>query len=588
MKEQKMSTIDEYKLTRAIENAATLASVNESLDRSAVLASNLKKEGIHHRFAKTASDAFNKRLTVLRFQSVDDAEKPKPFALADAAEVAELMGGEPTLQKAASLKQAPFSIEFRKAQAPMQKAASAPVVERKNYEDTVDYKTLMNHLEGMIDKHASRIQYWSDTAIALENKIERDTEQLADYFQKSACSSFEFTTLNNIYGKQFKEAFAKYLPEHTDFSKTAAVAIVPNAPVYTKVAALFKDMETASNIKDFMGSYGQGLSQFCSAVEDTGKYIAEAEYHGVTKEANATLGVLRGLGLAGEIAARRAADTGAKLVEGSSNAFDNARAMYMAGQPLDYSASKALDSEFLIKDRYRDRMLAWSDMSADPLLAMYPAEQVFQATQRAMDFDPSMERPDRREHLRAQTAQLLAQNNRYSTADIAAQATVLKAMADGTGSAAQVAAKGVGELGAKARPEAIEFKAVLPEREKMKSDISAPYDAANLRDAENARKDKEQRHKDELDRIKADAEIVRKKELLKGKLQQIEAEKKAKIKAVNAERDAKIDAAKAEKDATKLKLRLQSIIQAAKDKEEAQKAYDNRVKIVNPAGRVVT
>lgn len=89
-----------------------------------------------------------------------------------------------------------------------------------------------------------------------------------------------------------------------------------------------------------------------------------------------------------------------------------------------------LDAEFLTKDRYRDRMMAWSDMSADPQFAMYPAEQVFQATHKAMNTDLSLERPDKREVLRSHVAQLLAQNNRQSSGDISALATILKTLSD--------------------------------------------------------------------------------------------------------------------------------------------------------------
>lgn len=92
--ETKISTTDEKHLTRAIEKAATLATVNDSLDRNELLAKQLLSEGVDSRFAKVASAAFNKRITVLTFQKTADEHRSEPFALTDDVKVFELMGGE--------------------------------------------------------------------------------------------------------------------------------------------------------------------------------------------------------------------------------------------------------------------------------------------------------------------------------------------------------------------------------------------------------------------------------------------------------------------------------------------------------------
>ena len=508
-KEQRISASEEHRLTRAIETAATIASVNEGLDRSKLLADNLKKEGIHHKFAKTASDAFNKRLTVLRFQATDDAHKPDAFELSDSAAVAGMLGKEAELDKTASVQSLPFVIGFTPTAAPMQKTASVHAYKRPNYEDVVDYKVLMSHIESVIDKQAARVQHWSDTVTTLENKLERDTKELAEYFQKSACSTYEFSTLNNVYGAQFKEAFKNYLPETTDFSKTASVAILPKGPVYTKVAEVLETTETIGNLKDFMGSYAEGLTEFCGTASKVARVIADCEYKGLVKKAAPFApifgNVLRTGVMTGGLVGRGVADAASKANEASGAAFDNAKGMYAAGRDKDFSAGKALDSEFLVKDRFRDRMMAWSDMTADPLFAMYPSEQVFQATQKAMDFDTSMERPDRRETLRTQIAQLLAQNNRYSTADIAAQAATLKAIAAGKGSASQIASEGVGALSPVEKVEAPELKAMIAPAEKSTKDLVAPYVAESAKAWDDYRKAR-------LDSAKEDRELSKEEE----------------------------------------------------------------------------
>ena len=82
--DNKASPVEERALTNAIERAATVASINESLDRNQLLAEQLKKASVDKRFAKTASAAFNKRLTVLIFKKTADEHKTDNFQLTDA------------------------------------------------------------------------------------------------------------------------------------------------------------------------------------------------------------------------------------------------------------------------------------------------------------------------------------------------------------------------------------------------------------------------------------------------------------------------------------------------------------------------
>lgn len=464
--ENRIAPTEERKLTRAIEKAATLASINDTLDRNQLLIDALKDEGVDKRFAKVASAAFNKRVTVLTFKKTADEHKAEPFALTDADLVYQGLGGEVTTKTASALDA--FKIEM--VGAPMHKAAATekPSPTYGNYEDRVDYQTYQAHLESMLDKHAAAISKLTGILESLDSQIKEASTELAAYFQKSACASFEFNTLINGYGDTFVNAVKDYLPETTDFSKTASAVVLPAGGVYDEVAELLTKRAAYDDILTFLREYSKGVSEFCKTAAAHSALINKLEWNGLTKEAFTPTSVpgniLRGTALTGMMFMQGAENVRGAMDDALAKGFGNARALYNAGGQAGTAPGEILDADFLIKDRYRDRMMAWSDMSADPQFSMYPAEQVFQATQKAMDTDSALERPDRREVLRAQVGQLLAQNNRASTADIAALATTLKALSTSTPSAPAMASEEIVARDKKEAPElpTLEYIAAAP------------------------------------------------------------------------------------------------------------------------------
>lgn len=444
--ETKISVSDEKHLTRAIEKAATIATVNDSLDRNELLANQLKAEGVDCRFAKVASAAFNKRITVLTFQKTADEHRAEPFALTDDLKVYELMGGE-TQTKSASDTTPAFRIGTWAASAPMNKTASA-YRGKPCYEDTVDCDTFKEHIESVIEKHSAEFSKLAGMYESLQSKVKCDAEDLAAYFQKDACRSFEFTTAVNVYGDAFENVMKDYLPESVSFVKTA-FAVKPGTAVFRKIDTLIKEAAALKDLEDFIGYYGKGLSEFSKTAGALGNFMAKAAFHGLLKEAG-----FGAINTVGNIALRSALTAGLSakdnvhdILSSTGKSFNtgmqNALNMYNAGNVIGMAPSDVLDAEFLIKDRFRDRLMGWSDMSADPQFSMYPAEQVFAATQKAMDTDSSLERPDRREVLRTAVGQLLAQNNRFSTADVAALSTTLKNLTGTGGNPADIAASSV-------------------------------------------------------------------------------------------------------------------------------------------------
>lgn len=477
MMENRISYDDERKLTNAIESAATLACNDPARDRNETLVGQLKEAGVDSRFAKVAAAAFNKRLTVLTFKKTADEHKADPFELADADKVHELMTGE-SLEKAASLA-APFEITY--SENTLQKAASAEEKpSRLPYEDTVRYEALVRHVESVMEKNAAALQdivYAQDES---SRKADFLSTELADYFMKNASASFEFDTLVNAYGDRFQKAIGSKLPDTTDYTRTAGGAILPDTPLFQKAAAMVEAHEASESLKQSLAYYGEGLGQFCKAASDLGDMIQSLELNlikqaasgsAIAKEYLSDIGSLLSAPVVGGISAADNFVTGVSGTAG--NALSNAYALYQAGNAAHMAPNEVLDAEFLTKDRYRDRLLGWSDMTADPQFSMYPAEQVFLATQKAMDMDTTLERPDKREVLRAYVAQLLAQNNRMSTADVAALAQTLRGLisADEHG-AQQIAVKAVKGMDETKAPELPSLKPVIEGRRETSSNAT--------------------------------------------------------------------------------------------------------------------
>lgn len=491
--EDRISPQEEQRLAAAIESAAARANIDDKADRNEVLASFLKKANVDARFAKVASALFNKRITVLTLRKTADDHKADPFALTDADTVYNLVAGEPQEKAASVLEPMSASIVNLVPDGCMEKAASEQKPQRLPYEYTVSVDRFQHQLGGMLDKYAKKMHWLNDSINSLEGKLEKNTEEIVSFFKKASEDSFDFTTAVNVFGSGFESLVKTAFPDRS-YEQTAP-AIRPNTEIFRKIATAVEQKEILDSFKEFRDAFSTGLFQFTKAASELGNEIKKYEYHGVLKQAaagpntsgnqapagpapappvpvdpstidikpsNDQLAYLGG-GLSalvpGALAAAVSFPTGLAMntLNSFGNVMGNARNMYLAGTDVSTSPAAVIDSNFLTRDRYRDRLLSWSDMSADPTLSLYPAEQVFQATQKVMDMDSSLERPDRREVLRTQVAQLLAQNGRASTADMAALATTLRYLAAAEPGAAQDAVTNVKALPKKDRPEAVKF-----------------------------------------------------------------------------------------------------------------------------------
>lgn len=447
--ERKISETTERRLTHAIEKAASLALVQPEQDRSRLLADILLRDDVENTLAKTAAAAFNRRLTVLKFQKTADEHKAETFPLADPEQVLEYMGGTGEMPKVAAemtVHQGPFEMTVtRYDDGTIVKTAKSAVV-RPLYEDTVTYPQLENHLESMLHLHEATFSRKMGELMKMAEDVDAERADVLNDLAK--VGSFEWRTLCNVFGDRLESALGGVMPEGTDFSKTASV-VNPHTPVFEKVAKLLDDMDELAAFNDMMVDYKDGLMEMGKAAADMACDMRKSA------SPSGIAGMLIRGGVGGAMTLTNAAEAIRRAANDAlAQGYDTAAKLNRAGTDVDVSPARVLESDFLLKDRYRDRLRAWSDLSADPVLAQYDPAELFTVTQRAMDTVPALERPDRREELRIYVSQMMPQHGRLSTADLAALATTERGLASSPKSVAHEALEETKKLDKEKAPEA--------------------------------------------------------------------------------------------------------------------------------------
>jgi hypothetical protein len=321
----------------------------------------------------------------------------------------------------------------------------------------------------------------------------------------NSLTDFHYSLIDAVYGAKLEKLLGDKLVKR-EFRKQAGV-VKPNNKLTRQIDKLIEDNSEYVRKRNDLVDYENGLCELCKSAADFKNDMVK-----LALSPSATVGML----LRGGAASALTAMQGAEAVRKASNdalaaGFGNAAAMNGAID-VGTAPGKVLDAEFLIKDRFRDRLMGWSDMTADPLFSIYPSSQVFAATQKAMDLDPAMERPDKREMLRAAVGQLLAQNNRFSAADIAAHAQTLKALQEADKPAANEAAESALAMEKERGPEKPELTSLLDIAGKAPGiDTGKDYIQAasaisqkEMADADKSKSDKASKTSEKIDNLRKD------------------------------------------------------------------------------------
>ena len=419
--EKRMSSDDERRLVRAVEKAATLALADESKDRSQLLANCLLEANVDSRFAHVASAAFNKRLTVLRFQRLPDERKEDSFDLSDAATVASCMGVG--CNPAASCdvgcvesepREDVFVIEMGEAPTQVLKVASAAAAKPAvRYEDRVPVHVMERHLESMMQKLGAVHSEMLGKLRSLEADVEKRAGELSKLLKRA--SAFDRQVVCNVHGTPFCSVMNAYDPE-LGLKKTA-MAIDDGSHLSRLAGQLVKKATECLQLNDKLANFQQGLSEFTTEAAAYGKaahklnkkaYFDDPDLLADAAELGGALLDIGGAGIGSFVdATRQGVGTVAALIGESLSTPNRVK-------------DTALAPSLILNERYRNRLMAWSDMGADRLFASYPAQQVFDVTNKLMNANADLELPENRELLRAHVGQALAQGGRLGTADMQA------------------------------------------------------------------------------------------------------------------------------------------------------------------------
>lgn len=452
--ERTISKNDERKLTSAVERAATLVSGNTARDCDSTLANCLMDEGVDARFAKTAAAAFNKRLTVLNFQTTDDAGRGESFPLANPSAVSAQMGMPVKTASYTPTVVNSFTGEMRRhtPQVFMRKSASAKVMPAKpRLEDTMSKEGYKNHVNSMLVKFAAEFQHMTGDLDVIRGRIQERQTKLAHTLDR--LSDFDHQTICNVYGDALKDAM-EGIPMRRPIIKIAS-SVDPDNMASRQASALICDMLQRDIMKDEIAEMSKHLKGYTQAA----MLFAKTAATDVNAETADDMPMPWGTAIGGASAAILGTGTAAarslvgtatglaqKGIREGIHGLNHGLSSIEQSKSLNKSPSLVITPSFLTKDRMLDRMLAFNDMQADPQFSSYKTKDIFSAVNKAMDIDNSLENAGSREHLRTVVGQLLAQNNRASLSDVAALATISSDRARGLNNEAISAAEAVKRL----------------------------------------------------------------------------------------------------------------------------------------------
>lgn len=405
----------QFRLTNAIQKAASVALASEE-DRSSVLAKQLQKDDIPKRLTKLATNAFNRRLSVITLSKRNDDTKADDFPLADFNKVASLRGcTEQGIDKKASVSSSSSKFTYSIQSASMQKKASVPVKETSQM--SVD--KFMQKVEHLIDTETNAFQESCRQLTNQQAQLQRMVKKASQILNKDPKLS---QLLATSYGEQFTSIFKDKVAD-SSLKKYAAYCILPKN---AEVEYIQKTMDQACLVdlkQQLMLSkqaYLEDLAKSASYVSDR---VKEAKLKGLIKQS-------KGYNIVSDIAANvisaplAGALTTAQGASGVSKYL--LEAMGKSKQPISQSPTSILQNSFLNADKYQDKKQRLIDMLADQDMASYPVRQIQKATEDSLRDNPSFLAENSKGYLKTDVLSRLLADNRTNKADQSATAELIK------------------------------------------------------------------------------------------------------------------------------------------------------------------
>lgn len=409
---KRLDSLTEYQLTNSIQKAASKALASQE-DRSKILAKQLTEDNIPKSLTKTATQAFNRRVSVITIGKRDESTKADDFPLADFNKVASLRGCDMEEMKKKASVQAPFIFKVQKAV--MKKVASAPIKEEPVYNSP---EKAMKKLESYIAKEQTELLNRQVQLSKQIEQLERMVKKASEMIDKDIRVSRQLAT---VYGDTYQRLFqGKVNPEA--LKKSAAYAVLPKTHLTEYIQKTIEQADMVTAKTDLLmlkkASVERALKQI-SCVEPKLK-------DGMLNKKSAA-----GYTLMKDVIGNAISVPINAFLAGASGATNKTGEILADAAPFlnperSVSPEDVISLELLSKDKYQDKRMRLIDMLSNPDFSQYPVRQIEKAVEDTIATNPNMASPRYREYLKTEVASRLLAGNRTNRADQAAVADLLK------------------------------------------------------------------------------------------------------------------------------------------------------------------
>ena len=411
---KKMDNLTQFRLTNDIEKAASIALASEQ-DRSEILAKQLTTDNIPKYLDKTATQAYNRRISVATIGRRKEEDKADDFPLADFNKVAALRGHEEGLAKAASVEHTPFVFQIHKPE--MKKVASAPVIQ-KPLKDITPLEVI-DKIQNYLQKEAAAFENQQYEYLKEDEQLRSMVKRAAEMLSADTKTS---KLLSTVYGDTYTKLFTGKISEEA-LKKHASYAILPKSPLVQYVQKTIKQSDVVDVKHDLLILKAASLKRIAKETDEIQEKLKKLA---LSKEAAGA-----GYTMLKDIAANAVSVPVNALIAGTKGAVGQSEDLLRSSAPFlnsdkSYSPGEAVPLSLLSKDRYQDKRMRLIDMLSNPDFAQYPAAEIEKAVEDTIATNQDMASPKMREYLKAEVGSRLLAGNRTNKADLAATADILK------------------------------------------------------------------------------------------------------------------------------------------------------------------
>lgn len=417
---KRLDKMEQFKVTNAVQKAANLALVSED-DRSKILADQLAKDNVPRELTKLATDAFNRRISVVTLGKRTDADKAQDFPLADFNKVASLRGcNQDGVTKTASLHSSQYVFNIQKPT--MVKTAGAPV---KREMPDISIQQYMKKVQSLLDIAASQLEQDIRNINKQQDHLQHILTKSAQVLAKDTKTS---KILSTVYGDTYTNLYKNRLPAEA-LEKHASYAILPKSIAVQLTEKAIHQSDLVQLKKDMLMLKKSKISRMAEAAQELQSFVSKGILSGMIKNAAGKYSLMKDI--AGNIVSApimSAINAGAGALTQTDKSIRQL-SQYInqpfSAAPADYISPKLINS-----DLYEDKRQRLIDMLANPDFAKYRAQEIEKAVQDSLQDQKALLSSGNRGYLKSDVATRLLSDNRTNKADQAATAKLLKDVAE--------------------------------------------------------------------------------------------------------------------------------------------------------------